>query len=133
MKQRLVECLRELHLPTFREGFEDLARRAVQESLSYEQYLGELAERECQMRRTNRIERWLRDSDLPVEKSLARFDMKRLPAKVGRQARTLLDGAFVDARENVLAFGRSGSGKTHLLCGIAGIGPIGPKGALQPV
>lgn len=40
VKQRLVECLRELHLPTFREGFEDLARRAVQESFSYEQYLG---------------------------------------------------------------------------------------------
>ena len=119
MKQRLVECLRELHLPTFREEFEDLARRAVQESLSYEQYLGELADRECHMRRTKRIERWLRDSDLPVEKSLARFDMKRLPVKVARQARTLLDGAFVDARENVLAFGRSGSGKTHLLCGIA--------------
>ena len=31
----------------------------------------------------------------------------------------LLDGAFVDARENVLAFGRSGSGKTHLLCAMA--------------
>ena len=92
MKQRLMECLRELHLPTFREGFEGMARRAVQESLSYEQYLGELAEQECQVRRTNRIERWLRESDLPVEKSLARFDMKRLPAKVARQARMLLDG-----------------------------------------
>jgi DNA replication protein DnaC len=114
-----VECLRELHLPTFRESFEDVARRALQESLSYEQYLGELAEHECQIRRTNRIERWLRDSDLPVEKSLTRFDMKRLPAKVARQVRMLLDGAFVDARENLLAFGRSGSGKTHLLCGIA--------------
>jgi DNA replication protein DnaC len=119
MKQRLVKCLQELHLPTFRECFEDTARRAVQESFSYEQYLGELAKQECQMRRTNRIERWLRDSDLPVEKSLVRFDMKRLPAKVARQARMLLDGAFVDARENVLAFGRSGSGKTHLLCAIA--------------
>ena len=119
VKARLIECLRELHLPTFREGFEDLARRAVQESLSYEQYLGELAVQECQVRRLNRIERWLRESDLPLDKSLARFDMKRLPAKVARQARTLLDGAFVDARENVLAFGRSGSGKTHLLCGIA--------------
>jgi DNA replication protein DnaC len=119
VKQRLVECLRELHLPTFRESFEDVARRAVQESLSYEQYLGELAEQECQVRCTKRIERSLRDSDLPVEKSLARFDMKRLPAKVARQARMLLDGAFVDARENVLAFGRSGSGKTHLLCAIA--------------
>ena len=119
VKQRLVECLRELHLPTFRDGFEDLARRAVQESLSYEQYLGELAEQECQARRTNRIERWLRESDLPIDKSLACFDMKRLPAKVARQARMLLDGAFADARENVLAFGRSGSGKTHLLCAIA--------------
>jgi DNA replication protein DnaC len=96
-----------------------VAQRAVQESFSYEQYLGELAEQECQVRRAKRIERWLADSDLPVEKSLARFDMKRLPAKVSRQVRTLLDGAFVDARENVLAFGRSGSGKTHLLCGVA--------------
>jgi DNA replication protein DnaC len=111
VKTRLVECLRELHLPTFRDGFEDLARRAIQESLSYEQYLGELAEQECQARRTNRIERWLRESNLPMDKSLARFEMKRLPAKVARQARTLLDGAFVDARENILAFGRSGSGK----------------------
>jgi DNA replication protein DnaC len=119
VKGRLMESLRELHLPTFREEFEALARRAVQESLSYEQYLGELADHECQARRSNRIERWLRESGLPLEKSLARFDMKRLPAKVARQARTLLDGAFVDARENVLAFGRSGSGKTHLLCGVA--------------
>ena len=119
MKQRLVECLNELRLATFREGFEDLARRAIQECLSYEGYLGELAEQECLVRRTKRIDRWLSDSDLPVEKSLARFDMKRLPAKVARQARMLLDGALVDARENVLAFGRSGSGKTHLLCAIA--------------
>jgi DNA replication protein DnaC len=119
VKGRLMESLRELHLPTFREEFEAMARRAVQESLSYEQYLGELADHECQARRSNRIERWLRESSLPLEKSLARFDMKRLPAKVARQARTLLDGAFVDARENVLAFGRSGSGKTHLLCGVA--------------
>ena len=113
-----MECLRELHLPTFRDGFEELARRAVQESLSYEQYLGELAEQECQARRTNRIERWLQQSDLPIDKSLTCFDMKRLPAKVARQVCMLLDGAFVDARENVLAFGRSGSGKTHLLCAI---------------
>jgi DNA replication protein DnaC len=119
VKQRLTECLRELHLPTFREEFEALSLRAVQETFSYEQYLGELAELECHARRMNRIERWLRDSDLPVDKSLARFDMKRLPTKAARQVRTLLDGAFVDARENVLAFGRSGSGKTHLLCAIA--------------
>jgi DNA replication protein DnaC len=55
---------------------------------------------------------------LPFEKDLADFDLKRLPAKVARQVRTLLEGGFLDRRENLLVFGKSGSGKTHLLCAL---------------
>ena len=91
---RLTAYLKELHLPTFRESFEPLARRAQQETLSYEQYLLELSERECEVRTANRIERFLRGSKLPLEKDLASFELKRLPAKVARQVRTLLEGAF---------------------------------------
>ncbi len=119
MKSTLIGHLRELHLPTFRECFEEAAGRAQQETLSYEQYLLELAQRECEVRRANRIERLLRQSKLPLEKSLDHFELKRLPAKVARQVRSLADGGFVDRAENLLAFGKSGSGKTHLLCGIA--------------
>ena len=119
MKKTLVAHLRELHLPTFRECFEEAAGRALQETLSYEQYLLELAGRECEVRRVNRIARMLRQSKLPLEKSLDHFDLKRLPAKVARQVRSLVDGGFVDRAENLLAFGKSGSGKTHLLSGIA--------------
>jgi DNA replication protein DnaC len=111
--------LRELHLPTFRECFEELARRALQETSSYEQYLLELAERECQARLAKRTERLLRDSRLPLEKNLASFDLGRLPAKVSRQVRTLIEGSFVDHRENLLLFGKTGTGKTHLLSAIA--------------
>jgi DNA replication protein DnaC len=106
-------------LPTFRECFEELARQAVQETASYEQYLLELAQRECQARWTKRTERLLRDSRLPLEKDLASFDMGRLPAKVSRQVRTLIEGSFVDRRENLLLFGKTGTGKTHLLSAIA--------------
>lgn len=106
-------------MPTFRECFEELARKAVQESASYEQYLLQLAERECQVRWAKRTERLLRESRLPVEKDLASFDMARLPAKVARQVRSLVDGAFVERRENLLLFGKAGTGKTHLLSGIA--------------
>jgi DNA replication protein DnaC len=61
----------------------------------------------------------LQYSGLPLEKSLANFDVKRLPAKVSRQMKVLLEGGFLDRRENLLAFGNPGAGKSHLLCAIA--------------
>ena len=118
VKDRLVKGLKELHLPACRHSYEELARQAQQEGLSYEQYLLGLVERECQERRNNRIERLLRQSRLPPEKSWQALELKRLPAKVLQQARTLLEGSFVDRRENALVFGVPGSGKTHLLCAV---------------
>jgi DNA replication protein DnaC len=118
VKETLVGYLKELHLPAFRKGYEELARQAQQEALSYEQYLLGLAQRECQERRDHRIERLLRQSRLPLEKSWQALELKRFPAKVLQQARTLLEGSFVDRHENLLAFGVPGSGKTHLLCAI---------------
>jgi DNA replication protein DnaC len=119
VRERLAAYLKELHLPAFRSSYEELARQAQQEGLSFEQYLLGLAQRECQERGNKRVERLLRDSRLPLEKSWPALDLKRLPAKVVQQARTLLEGSFVDRRENVLVFGVPGSGKTHLLCAIA--------------
>src|SRR5690349_17434939 len=118
VKTDLTEYLRELHLPAIRRCFEEQARQAERETLSYEQYLLDLSERECQERRENRIARLLRDSRLPMEKTMENFDLKRLPQKAARQVKTLLDGTFLDRRENVLAFGNPGSGKTHLLSAI---------------
>ncbi len=119
LKERLERLLRELHLPTFRTSYEELSLQAQQETHSYERYLLELCERECQERRNKRIQRLLGDSRLPLEKSLETFDLKRLPAKVARQVQSLREGSFVDRKENLLAFGKVGSGKTHLLCGLA--------------
>ena len=107
VKATLLEQLRALHLPAFRNGFEETARKAVAETLSYEQYLLELTDRECNERRGRRIERMLRESRLPLDKTLSSFDLKRLPPKVARQMKTLLEGGFLDSKENVLAFGRS--------------------------
>ena len=113
--RELNEHLRELCLPAIRRCFEEKARQAERETLGYEHYLLELVERECQERRANRIARLLQASKLPLEKTFQSFDMKRLPVKAARQVKSLLDGGFLDRRENVLAFGNPGSGKTHIL------------------
>jgi DNA replication protein DnaC len=114
----LVKLLKELHLPMFREYYAECAQKAIQEELTYEQYLFELAQKECEVRRANKIARLIKTSKLPLEKTLANFNLKRLPLKIRQQTRILLDGSFVDRSENILAFGNPGSGKTHLLCGI---------------
>jgi len=114
-REQLIGYLRDLHLPAIRRAYEEKARQAQQETLSYERYLFELVELECQERREHRITRLLRGSKLPLEKTLENFHLQRLPQKVARQIKTLEDGTFLDRKENVLVFGNPGSGKTHLL------------------
>ena len=114
----LIAYLRELHLPAIRESFEEAALKAQQESLGYEQYLLDLVERECEERRFRKIERMLRQSRIPLEKNLESYDLKRLPVKIRQQVTALLKGDFLDRKENVLAFGNPGSGKSHLLWAI---------------
>ncbi|MDQ6676192.1 MAG: ATP-binding protein, partial [Acidobacteriota bacterium] len=104
VKVDLTDGLRELRLPAVRECFEEVARRAERETLSYERYLLELVDRECQERRENRTMRFLRESKLPLEKTTENFDFKRLPAKVSRHMRTLMEGDFLDRKENILTF-----------------------------
>ena len=98
-------------LSTVSSQYEEVSRQATAGSWGYAEFLLELAQRECQQRQHKRIERLLKSSRLPLEKTWASLDLKRLPAKVVQQARTLLEGSFVDRRENVLVFGVPGSGK----------------------
>jgi DNA replication protein DnaC len=114
----LTQYLKELCLPTIRAIYDDEALRAERESVGYREYLLGLAKQECEARRQHRIERFLQESRLPLEKSLESFDLKRLPERLRQQVRTLLEGSFLDRRENLLAFGNPGSGKTHLLAAV---------------
>jgi len=114
----LTDQLRELRLPMFRAHFEPLADRANQQPLSHTQYLAELTELECQARRESRIARLMGQSRLPSSKTWDNFKWTRLPLAVARQMESLRDGAFLDRRENLLVFGKPGSGKSHCLAAL---------------
>lgn len=114
----LCDYFKELRLPAMRQCFETHADRARAETLSYEQYLLEVVECEMQTRQENRVARLLHDSRLPMEKTLENFDRKRLPPRIAQQLPVLLEGEFLKRRENILAFGNPGSGKTHLIAAI---------------
>jgi len=89
VRPALMGHLKDLRLPTVRECYEETAQQAEREALSYEQYLLEVISRECDQRRKSKVQRLLKDSARPLEKSLQNFNLKRLPAKAARQLRTL--------------------------------------------
>ena len=114
MKTEIARSLRQLHLPAFVDNYDVQATVATNEGWAYDRYLVALCELELEERRQRKIERFLRESKLPREKTWAAFEQSRLPRTVERRVDALLEGDFLDRTENVLAFGNPGSGKTHL-------------------
>ena len=117
MRESLAIMLRALKLPTLARHAVEVAEKGEREGWSFEQYLHHLIELEVQERRRRRIERNLKDSALPREKTLATLT-RRLPPKVAKSLPTLCEGGFLARGQNVLAFGLPGRGKTHLVCAI---------------
>ncbi len=114
----LVECLTRLRLSSFRERYADQAARAGREGWSYARYLLSLCEEELSDRGQRRVQRLLAASKLPRGKTLHSLDRSRLPLKADRQLSALIEGDFLSRRENVLAFGSPGSGKSHWMCAL---------------
>jgi DNA replication protein DnaC len=114
----LALLLRSLKLPSFTAFYESTATKAEAEAWSFPRYLYELAQQEVNDRSVRKVERMRAGSHLPPEKTLATLDVSRLPVKVRRLLPTLCEGKFLEAGENVLAFGLPGRGKTHCLCAI---------------
>ena len=115
---KLNEYLEALSLITARRRYADIAQSSRKESLSHEEYLLCVIEEEAQARKDRRIERQLQYSRLPLEKTMNIFDLNRLPLSIRQKIPIILDGGFINHRENILIFGNPGSGKTHLACAL---------------
>ncbi|HLW00050.1 MAG TPA: IS21-like element helper ATPase IstB [Ktedonobacterales bacterium] len=96
----------------------DLALKAAKEGLSHEAYLYELVKEEVALRRQRRVERLLRQSWLPREKTFRTLDLDRFPAALRLQIERLKSGAFLEQAINVVAVGKPGVGKSHVAAAV---------------
>lgn len=107
--------LKELRLSAIGKQWEALARIASDKDWTAEEYLAVLCEEEVATRYQKRIQRYTHESKLPPGKSLDNFDFSLIPAiKKNRIERKIKDIHWVQQAENLLFFGPSGVGKTHL-------------------
>jgi hypothetical protein len=73
-----------------------------------------LSERELIDRDRRATERWIREAQLPVLKSMESFDFGAQPGLNEPIVWELLRGDYIARRENVLLVDNPGTGKTHL-------------------
>jgi len=111
--EQLLSYCKSLRLPSMGTALADTLSQAQQESWSIETCLLHLLEREVEGRRRRRIERFMKQSQLPPGKTLAQFDQRRLPLRIRRILPQLQRGDFIDQCQNILFFGLPGTGKTH--------------------
>lgn len=115
----LPVLLRELKLSSFSQHWEGLAEKALDEQWLPQAYLAALCEHEAAERHQKRLQRYLREAQLPPGKQLSQFDFTVLKGIQQNQIIVLTKQRhWVKQAENILLFGASGLGKTHLACGI---------------
>lgn len=110
--------LKKLKLPTILRDYEKIARQCAEENVDFVAFLLRLVERELLEREGRMIERRIRDAKFPAIKSLESFDFDAIPSLNKKMVLELARGEFVSRRENLIALGPSGVGKTHISLGI---------------
>jgi DNA replication protein DnaC len=114
----LALLLKAFRLPTMAEIYERVMQEAEQQGWGYRKFLLHLCEAEAQDRGERKLNRLLKQSELPDGKTLANLNEAKLPAKVRRVLPSLLDGSFVTRADNVIALGLPGRGKSHFLAAL---------------
>jgi DNA replication protein DnaC len=111
--------LKELHLPTFSRLWESFNTEALQHGWTPLHYLTTLCEHELTERNNRRLSRHMAGAELPRGKSLATFDFSAVPSLNKSQVAAFASGdLWIKNGSNLLIFGPSGVGKTHLAAAI---------------
>ncbi len=117
-KVLLSHHLKKLKLPTVLAEYEKQARQCAEQGIDHPRYLLRLVELELIERQRKMVERRVRAAKFPATKSLDSFDFKALPSLNKVLVNELARGEFIIRRENIIALGPSGTGKTHLAIGL---------------
>ena len=110
----LKHHLEKLRLPTIRREWEGAAASCANDGRNYGDFLLQLTERELIEREQRAAQRRIKSAKFPVLKTLENFDFGAQASINETLIRELTSGEYLDARENVLLIGNSGTGKTHL-------------------
>ena len=117
--QNLISDLRTFKLSGMAFSLEERLIYAQTNKLSYKDLLELLCEDEKSTRKDNNYKRRKNAAKLPSVKKLEDFDFSFQPTIDQKVIADLTTCQFINAKENIILVGQSGTGKTHLAISFA--------------
>ncbi len=118
IKAQLISNLKILKLSAVLKHLETQLRQARESKEDYEEFLLDLSELEVALRTENGRKRRIQDAKFPLIKPIETFEFEAAPGLDVRYFRDLLTGQYIKEARNVIFYGRSGAGKSHLATGL---------------
>ena len=109
----LAHHLKQLRLPTILREYDKVAALCAAEKIDHPGYLLRLVEVELIDRARRVVERRIREARFPAIKSIDTFDFTAIPKVNKMLGLELARCEFIARRDNVIALGNSGAGRTH--------------------
>jgi DNA replication protein DnaC len=110
----LAHHLKQLRLPTVLREYDKVARECARDGVDHPRYLLRLLELELIDRERRLVERRIRQARFPATKSLDSFVFTAIPSLNKMLVLELARCEYILRRENIIALGNSGTGKTHI-------------------
>jgi DNA replication protein DnaC len=110
----LAHHLKQLRLPTVLREYDKVAWECARNGVDHPRYLLRLIELELLDRERRTVERRIRTARFPATKSLDTFDFTAVPGLNKMMVLELARCEYILRRENIIALGNSGTGKTHV-------------------
>ena len=110
----LAHHLKHLKLPTVLREYDKVARECARDGVDHPRYLLRLVELELIDRERRMVERRIRAARFPAVKSFDTFDFTAIPSLNKMLVLELARCGYILRRENIIALGNSGTGKTHV-------------------
>ena len=110
--------LKALKLPTFLREYDKVSRQCAGEGVGHPDFLLRLSELEVIDRHHRMVDRRIKAARFPTVKSLDSFDFLTIPSLNKALVNELARSEYIDRKDNVIAVGNSGTGKTHIALGL---------------
>lgn len=114
LSDQVQKKLRKLYLKDMAQYLEQALEKAQKNQSGHLAFLADIVDIQMRARKRRSIERRLKIADFPRNMTFENFDFNFQPSLNVEHLKDLMELSFVDQKQPLLIFGKTGCGKTHI-------------------